>query len=262
MSRQIKAVGVIAVTVMSIAGMASVADAGREEPLKPFAVPKDLAAWESKRSQIRKTVLDALDLSRHFESTAAGPAAKAGVSPDVLLPRTGRRINVFAHPPVKTPGQRFPAIMLLHDHWPTSVRGELVTAPDEMARLSELLQRGYAVLLTYSPAFIDVVWVARENAPKDEPTWPETVRDDPLRGNRGCLPPRTVDPARVGVVGGGLAGTRAWWLMALDDRIACGAAIGGISRISDWYANEGELLVYPRWPPGQRRCWRRLTLRP
>lgn len=45
-----------------------------------------------------------------------------------------------------------------------------------------------------------------------------------------------IDPKRVGVLGHGLGGTRALWLMALDERIACGAAVNGLTRLGDWQA--------------------------
>ncbi len=50
-----------------------------------------------------------------------------------------------------------------------------------------------------------------------------------------------VDPKRVGVAGLGLSGLRAWSLMALDERIACGVAVGGITRLSDWLSANGQV---------------------
>jgi hypothetical protein len=32
---------------------------------------------------------------------------------------------------------------------------------------------------------------------------------------------------------------RSWWLEALDERVVCGVAVGGVCRISDWQAAQG-----------------------
>jgi hypothetical protein len=55
-----------------------------------------------------------------------------------------------------------------------------------------------------------------------------------------------VDPKRIGVLGIGLGGTRAIWLMAFEPSIARGMAIGGLTRLTDWTARNAS-KTSPDW---------------
>ena len=65
-----------------------------------------------------------------------------------------------------------------------------------------------------------------------------------------------IDPKRVGVAGPGLSGMRAWMLMSLDERITCGVAVSGTTRLSDWLSANGQdgRLIAP-WAAGLLRTF-------
>jgi hypothetical protein len=87
-----------------------------------------------------------------------------------------------------------------------------------------------------------VPWVESDPDPDaaahDASTWGLILRDD-LVGLDALLARPEIDPKRVGVGGAGLGGTRACWLLALDERIACGTAAGGLTRLGDWQDARG-----------------------
>jgi hypothetical protein len=99
-----------------------------------------------------------------------------------------------------------------------------------------LARRGFAALALH-PIF-DPPWneVSRPTGPTD--SWGETLRQDRIAVDALMACPE-IDPKRVAVAGVGLGGTRAWWLMAFDERIHCGEAIGGLTRLSDWQVEQG-----------------------
>jgi hypothetical protein len=83
-----------------------------------------------------------------------------------------------------------------------------------------------------------VLCVAADPTPspwEDPARWSRIVRGDScafafLRGRS------EVDGNRIGVLGAGLGGTRAIWLMGFEPSIARGMAIGGLTRLTDWTA--------------------------
>lgn len=76
--------------------------------------------------------------------------------------------------------------------------------------------------------------------------WPQIVANDKIALDY-LLSRKDVDPTRIGVFGTGLGGTRALWLMALDDRIKVGAIVGGLTRFTDFIAKRTETKPVPPW---------------
>jgi hypothetical protein len=68
------------------------------------------------------------------------------------------------------------------------------------------------------------------------PPWSRVLRND-LRSLDASLADPGIDPKRVGALGHGLGGTPALWLRALDERIAFGVAVNGLTRLGDWQAS-------------------------
>lgn len=67
--------------------------------------------------------------------------------------------------------------------------------------------------------------------------WTMMVRDDRMALNYLFTRPE-VDTQRVAVTGISMGATRSWWLMALDDRIKTGVAVGCLTRYQDLIAEE------------------------
>jgi dienelactone hydrolase len=67
--------------------------------------------------------------------------------------------------------------------------------------------------------------------------WAMMVRDDQMALNYLFSRPE-VDRARVAVTGISMGATRSWWLMALDERIKTGVAVGCLTRYQDLIAEE------------------------
>ena len=66
--------------------------------------------------------------------------------------------------------------------------------------------------------------------------WGMMVRDDRIALDYLSERPE-VDPARIGVMGLSMGSTRAWWLAALDERIAVTVALACLTRYQDLIAN-------------------------
>lgn len=62
--------------------------------------------------------------------------------------------------------------------------------------------------------------------------WGVMVRDDRMALDYLCSRPE-VDAGRIGVMGISMGSTRAWWLMALDERIKAGVGVACMTRYQD-----------------------------
>ena len=119
-------------------------------------------------------------------------------------------------------GRRQPAVLYLADGEDAALRPGLDGLPPAL----EIARRGMAVL-----------WIEVDPGPSpwsdpDPDRWPQILRDD--RFSLEALRNRPeVDPSRIAVLGVGLGGTRAVWLMALNEAIPVGVAIGGMTRLAD-----------------------------
>ena len=69
--------------------------------------------------------------------------------------------------------------------------------------------------------------------------WGMFVRDDRIALDYLCGRPE-VDPSRIGATGMSMGSTRAWWLAAVDERIACVVAVACLTRYQELMAH-GEL---------------------
>jgi dienelactone hydrolase len=68
--------------------------------------------------------------------------------------------------------------------------------------------------------------------------WGMILRDD-LMALDYLASRREVDPDRIGVTGISMGATRSWWLMALDDRLRAGVAVGCVTRYQALIAHAG-----------------------
>jgi dienelactone hydrolase len=67
--------------------------------------------------------------------------------------------------------------------------------------------------------------------------WGVMMRDDRMALDYLCSRPE-VDPQRIGVTGISMGSTRAWWLMALDERLKAGVCVACMTRYENLIRNE------------------------
>lgn len=230
-------------------------------PVPEFVVPADRAAWETRRVEIRSTLLRCLgdlpprpsvpvvttlsrvDRGNHWEERFRFDNGAGAVVPGVLLlPKTDGATKV-------------PAILLCHWHGGEYERGksELFETNHTPAAPGPLLvAKGYAVMAIDAYCFGErngegadgekgsageasaaklQLWLGRS-------LWGMIVRDDQMALDYLCSRPE-IDAARIGVTGISMGATRAWWLMAMDDRPKAGVAVACLTRYQDLIAANG-----------------------
>ena len=223
-----------------------------------FVLPKDAADWEVKRPAVRKVVVASLGdlpprpkkpkvrtvcferhvgyrLEKHFIDNDAGNDIPALL----LIPDE-----------VKKPA---PAILWLHSSSRDTT--DLLT-PNRNGGAesfgSVLAKRGYVVL------GLDNWWHGERagtgpGGPREigndeqqslmklnlwlgRTLWGMFVRDDQIALDYLCGRPE-VDAKRIGVTGMSMGSTRAWWLAAVDDRIACCVGVACLTRYTNLIAH-------------------------
>jgi dienelactone hydrolase len=226
---------------------------GRAELPPPFAVPASLPAWKAKRRQVRAQLWELLGklpprpkvpevktLSREdrgdyvAEKFQFDNGAGAIVPGWLLLPKNW--------------SAKAPAILYCHRHGGLYDLGkeelfETNRIPDSPG--PALAARGYAVLAIDTYCFGERngrgpggpeekgkegemtaskfnLWVGRS-------LWGMMMRDDLMALDYLASRPE-VDADRIGVTGMSMGATRAWWLMALDDRIKTGVQVCCLTR--------------------------------
>jgi dienelactone hydrolase len=255
--------------VAAVLGVVAVGSVTAAEPPGKFALPKDRAAWVERRDSVRKTLLDLLGdwpprpavpkveelgrepregytLHRFRFDNAAGAQV-----PGVLLVPDGADAD-----------HRVPAILYLHYCGPLGKQEVLRPGPDGGEPGVSLIRRGYAVMC------IDAYFSGERRGPgpdggelslfktflvEGKSLWGMMLRDDAMSLDYLLSRPE-VDPKRVGVTGMSMGATRAWWLMALDERVACGVAVACLPRFNDLIASGQQRAHAPYlWVPGLLR---------
>ncbi|MBV8608714.1 MAG: DUF1080 domain-containing protein [Singulisphaera sp.] len=229
---------------MAVLGGLGLAPApGRAEGsrVKPLAIPKDRASWEETRASIRRTVEDLLgDLPPRPEAPVMDPLRREmleGIRVEHVRVHDGTRPAVRAIwvlPTHATADLRVPAVVFVGD--PSQRVEPLRPGPDGQPPALTMARRGFAVLWL-EPGPI-VPWTENDASPGRATAWGMALRDDRIALDALLARPE-IDRGRVGVAGVGWGGTHAWWLMALDERVACGVFVGGLTRIGDWRGPEG-----------------------
>jgi dienelactone hydrolase len=225
-----------------------------------FFAPKTREAWENKRAEIRTTLWQLLgklpprpkvpkvETLQHedrgdyiYEKFQFDNGAGATVPGYLLLPKNG--------------GKKAPAIVYCHWHG-----GQYEVGKEELFQAVHrpeapgptLVKRGYVVIaidaycfgerndkgpagLFPSTNLVTGIGPARElsaskfNLWVGRTLWGMMVRDDMMALDYLLSRPE-VDTSNVGVTGMSLGATRAWWLMALDDRLKTGVPVACMTR--------------------------------
>ncbi|MEW6161392.1 MAG: alpha/beta hydrolase family protein [Verrucomicrobiota bacterium] len=226
-------------------------------PMPAFEIPHALSTWLEQRGILREKLQGLLG---SLPARPSIPQAK-------LLWRQDRgdffleKIVFDNHAGAMVPGYvllpknlrtRAPAILYCHWHG-----GEYQNGKEELFKTSDLpeppgpalARQGYVVLAIDAYCFgereRDVPggdagamgeWTASKfNLWMGRTLWGMMLRDD-LMALDYLLSRAEVDPARVGVTGMSMGSTRAWWLMALDERLRVGVGVACLTRYQDLIA--------------------------
>ncbi len=223
----------------------------RETSVGDFAVPKNADEWTKRRPEVLKKVTQSLgDLPPRpspqkvrtvtrelrngytLEQVAIDNGVDGEVSALVLVPEKRR--------------ERSPAILWLHSSTPDKTQIVTPHSNGGAEPLGEaLVKAGYVVL---SP---DAYWhgnrvgtgpsgsaetgrTEQESLHKlhlwmGRTLWGMFVRDDQVALDYLCGRPE-VDAKRVGATGMSMGSTRAWWLAAVDDRVAATVGVACLTR--------------------------------
>jgi lysophospholipase L1-like esterase len=223
----------------------------RDAPVPAFPVPERAAAWEAQRPAVLRTVLQSLGdlparpsppqarlVSRErrpgytLERVAIGNGVDAEVTALLLVPERLERPA--------------PAILWLHSSTPDKTQIIVPNTNGGAEPLGEVFVRaGYVVL---SP---DAYWhgdragagpAGAAETTRDEQSslfkfhlwfgrtlWGMFVRDDQIALDYLCSRPE-VDVSRIGATGMSMGSTRAWWLAAVDERVAATVGVACLTR--------------------------------
>ena len=226
-----------------------------------WSPPADLASWSKQRAEIRQTLWGLLgDLpprpptpkvrilsaeegeGYRLERFVFENGAGAEVPGLCFLPKDGR--------------ERHPAILYCHWHGGQYDIGKqelLQTNATPVAAGPALARQGYVVL------GIDAYCFGERNGqgpggPEEKGSageltaakfqlwagrslWGMILRDDLMALDYLAARPE-VDAGRIGVTGISMGSTRAWWIMALDDRPKCGVCVACMTRYQDLIRDE------------------------
>lgn len=226
-----------------------------------FKVPTDVPTWQRARHQIRATVQQ---LVGNVPSRAGSPAArvisreeKEGYTVEKFEFDNGAGAMVPGYLLIPKSGKRpMPAIFYCHWHGGNYDLGkqEIFTTHHTPEIPAETLTRaGYVVMTIDAYCFgersgkgpggpgekgsAEEMSTAKRELWLGRSLWAMMVRDDQMALDYLFTRPE-IDRQRVGVTGISMGATRSWWLMALDERIKTGVAVGCLTRYQDLIAEE------------------------
>ncbi len=225
-----------------------------------FPIPASAAAWKEQRPRVLKAVVDSLgDLPPRptpskarlvcrelrpgytLESIALDNGVDGEVSALLLIPEK-------RHRPA-------PAILWLHSSSPDKTQIIIPNTNGGAEALGEVFIRaGYVVLApdaywhgdragTGPSGTAETGRAEQESLHKlhlwfGRTLWGMFVRDDQVALDYLCSRPE-VDKSRIGATGMSMGSTRAWWLAAVDERVACTVAVACLTRYQNLIRHGG-----------------------
>jgi len=227
----------------------------------PLVVPAFISDWEAKRAQIRSQLWTLLGKLPPRPVTLNVEIKRREERPGYILEKfrldNGAGATVPGYLLLPKTKQRSPAILYCHWHG-----GEYDIGKEELFRSAHtpevpaeaLTKRGYAVLAIDAYCFGErngngpggpgekggagELTASKFNLWAGRTLWGMILRDDLIALDYLCSRPE-IDSERVGVTGISMGATRAWWLMALDERLKAGVAVACLTRYQDLIATEG-----------------------
>jgi dienelactone hydrolase/lysophospholipase L1-like esterase len=240
---------------------ALVPGAYRHLPVGEFRIPADSESWRARRPTLLRTVLQSLGDLPPRPSPPQARIVSREIRPGYALEKVaiGNGLDGEVTALLLIPDGRkgpIPAILWLHSSTPNKTQIIIPGTNGGAEPLGEAFVRaGYAVLAPDSywhgdragtgpsgPAesgraeqedlFKLNLWLGRT-------LWGLFIRDDRVALDYLCRRPE-VDASRIGATGMSMGSTRAWWLAAVDDRIAAVVAVACLTRYQNLVAH-GEL---------------------
>jgi dienelactone hydrolase/lysophospholipase L1-like esterase len=237
---------------------AAVPAAYRHLPVPAFPLPVDATAWRARRPAVLQTVLRSLgDLpprpSPHNARVVSRELRDGYSVEKVAIPNgVDGDVTALLLIPERLPAPA-PAVLWLHSSTPDKTQVLIPQTNGGSEPLGETLVRaGYVVL---SP---DAYWHgdrvgsgpagALETGRAEQESlfklhfwfgrtlWGMFVRDDQVALDYLCSRPE-VDAGRIGATGMSMGSTRAWWLAAVDERIAATVAVACLTRYQNLIAH-------------------------
>lgn len=236
---------------------AEVPEMYKKLPIGQFQLPQTAAAWQQQRPQVLEKVIASLGDLPPRPATPRVRLISRELRPGYTLERIaldngeGNDISALVLIPDKRQ-PRAPAILWLHSSTPD--KNGLITPGEDPESLGEAFVRnGYIVLAPDAPYYGDRAQNV-PSGPRDvyhrgvppyasvtqdallklnlwlgRTLWGMFVRDDQIALDYLCTRPE-VDAQRIGVTGMSMGSTRAWWLAAVDDRIAATVGVACLTR--------------------------------
>ncbi|WP_406697937.1 GDSL-type esterase/lipase family protein [Singulisphaera sp. Ch08] len=225
---------------------------------KEFPVPEDANAWKARRPELLKAVVGTLGELPPRPSPARVRVISRELHPGYTLEKAdlengvdGQVTTLLLIPEGRT--GPVPAILWLHSSTPDKTQLVIPGTNGGDESLGEAyVKAGYAVLAPDSYWHGDRVGtgpsgstetgkVEQESLHKwnlwfGRTLWGMMVRDDQVALDYLCSRPE-VDKTRIGATGMSMGSTRAWWLAAVDDRVAAVVAIACLTRYQNLIAH-------------------------
>ncbi|SIO41020.1 Dienelactone hydrolase [Singulisphaera sp. GP187] len=236
----------------------------RQIKAKEFLVPHDANEWKRRRPDLLKAVRGTLGDLPPRPAPSQTRVISRELRPDYVLEKVeldngvdGQVSSLLLIPQgVAKPA---PAILWLHSSTPDKTQILIPDTNGGEESLGELyVKRGYAVLApdaywhgdrvgTGPSGSLETGKVEQESLHKwnlwfGRTLWGMMVRDDQVALDYLCSRPE-VDKARIGATGMSMGSTRAWWLAAVDDRVAAVVAVACLTRYQNLIAH-GELRAH------------------
>ena len=232
------------------------------EPTPELTIPATRSAWEQERKELRSQLWERLG---QFPARPVAPTVhtlRREDRGDFLLEKfefedgLGAVVPGYLLLPKKVVG-RAPAILYCHWHGDQYDIGKeelFGTNALPVPPGPELVRRGFIVMAIDACGFGErngqgpgggserggagELTASKFNLWLGRSLWGMIVRDDLMALDYLCARPE-VDAARIGVTGISMGSTRAWWVMALDDRPRTGVGVCCLTRYQNLIEEEG-----------------------
>jgi dienelactone hydrolase/lysophospholipase L1-like esterase len=236
----------------------------KDLPVGVFRLPESATAWKEQRPDVLKKVVQSLGDLPPRPSPQKVRLVSREVRPGYTLEHVaidngadGEVTALLLVPDKRT--KPAPAVLWLHSSTPDKTQIITPNTNGGEEPLGEVLVRaGYVVLAPDAYWHGDRVGTgptgSAETGTREQESlfklnlwlgrtlWGMFVRDDQVALDFLCGRPE-VDRARIGAMGMSMGSTRAWWLAAVDDRIACTVGVACLTRYQNLIAH-GQLRAH------------------